>query len=442
MKSLADCNVTTRQIVSSLQCFAVDELAVRTRFVKRQPQKITPASFLTALLKNVVQDDKSLRNIAAEIGLLAHCTVSKQAVDKRFDHECVDFLQLVLLQALLQQSTRKPDWTNGSELFKHFKRVLVQDSLCIALPDELTEFFPGPANKYGQHATAKIQIILDLLQERFCYFALSPYTVNDQSASRDILAIARPGDLVIRDLGYFVLSVLYEMIIRNIYFLCRYRPGLAIFRADDGSRIDLLELLQREQTLDIFVYLGNEERVPVRLVAQPVPEDVAAKRRQRALSDRDRRSNHSEEYLALLGWNIFVTNVPRRFWTVSHTCQAYSFRWRIETIIKSWKSHFNLETVPEGGEVHVRAHILATLVFITLFHDSIFLELTEIAQQEFDTPISILKLSKFVKNHPWILFIPIEDHKLTALVIAQILYHCRYERRARKSYPQKFKEFG
>ena len=69
----------------------------------------------------------------------------------------------------------------------------------------LAPFFPGASNQTGsKQAQLKIQAYYDLRNESFVDFSLSSFRKNDQAASKDILALAQPNDLILRDLGYFV----------------------------------------------------------------------------------------------------------------------------------------------------------------------------------------------------------------------------------------------
>lgn len=213
-------------------------------------------------------------------------------MDERISDKCLGFLQTTLVQALLQRCHSKRDWLKDTALAQHFRRVLLQDSTAIALPPELIADFPGPRNKFGQHACAKIQAVIDLLHERYCAFELSPYTKNDQAAAHDIFTIAGAGDLVIRDLGYFVLAALKQMQAKGIYFLSRFRPGMAICEADGQTPLHLLKALRHVAALDQMACIGAKGKVPVRLIAQPVSPEVAVARRRKARADRDRRKNH------------------------------------------------------------------------------------------------------------------------------------------------------
>lgn len=429
-------------IYTALETFALNDYARHTGFMKRAPQKITPKNFLAGFLKTIVDEGKSLDDLAIHIGSYAGQTVSKQAVDKRINEACVQYFEQVLAQAILQQAQVKLSWATNGEMFRPFSRVLVQDSTCIALDEKLLTAFPGPRNQHGQKAMAKIQVLMDLLRETFVHFEITPFTQNDQSVAAEVLKFAQPGDLVLRDLGYFDLTTLQQMNAAGIYFLSRLLVSTALFDAQDETRMSLLHMLQEHGTLDLLVDLGARERIPVRLVAQPVAKEVAEERRREAQTDRDRRLNHHAEYLALLGWDIFITNVPQKWWRPSQVCEANTCRWRIETVFKSWKSNLKIDEVPKGDAPRVRAHLYAALILITVYQTPLFLKLAERAAQLCGRDLSLMKVTRFLKKHAWRFFATPGTEPNKELILQQILYHCRYEKRARKNYPQKLRAFG
>jgi hypothetical protein len=289
---------------------------------------------------------------------------------------------------------------------------------------------------------AKIQVLMDLLRETFVHFKITPFTQNDQSVAAEVLKFAQPGDLLLRDLGYFDLAALQQMNTAGIYFLSRLLVTTALFDAQDDTRINLLHMLQEHGTLDLPVHLGAHEKIPVRLVAQPISKEVAEERRREAQNDRDRRLNHHAEYLALLEWDIFITNVPRKWWRLSRVCEANICRWRIETVFKTWKSNLKIDDVPKGDAPRVRAHLYAALILITVYQTPLFLKLAERAAQFCDRDLSLMKVTRFLKKHAWLFFATPGTEPNKELILQQILYHCRYEKRARKSYPQKLRAFG
>jgi hypothetical protein len=415
------------------------KLAIESQFMKRQPKKITPQGFLFSFFQSVLSQNRALRNIAISAGMYEGCTISKQAVDYRINEYFVDFLQRILASVVMQHSGIKAEWAHSSDLFRFFNRVLVQDSTTFPLEPELVSEFPGSSNKYGQNATAKIQAVVDLLSEQFCHLELGSFTENDQSKAADILKIAQPGDLVIRDLGYFVFSALQQMTEQGIFFLSRLRYGVTIYENETDQRIDLLKALQENGCLDINVKLGAKERVPVRLVARPVSEETLAERIHKAKTNRDLRLNHNQEYMALLGWDIFVTNVPPQIWTTEQACKANQVRWRIEIIFKTWKSPFNLDDVPKGNATRAKAHIYAALILATLFQKYCYLPLANSALKNQKIDISPMKLAQFVAEYYLLMSIMPYNAQLQEAIAQQVLYHCNYEKRDRQSYPQKFR---
>ena len=311
-----------------------------------------------------------------------------------------------------------------------FKRIFLQDSTTIQLHSNLADHFPGNKNKTGKKiAVLKIQAIYDLLSESFFKFNLSAFTRNDQRASSDILSVLKDGDLVIRDLGYFVLSNLNLIKENGACFISRLRYGISIFQSDAITPIDLLNELKKNNNLDLNVCIGAKERLPVRLVAIPVPQKVASERRRRAKTDRDRRLNPGKKHLALLSWNIFVLNIDCDVLKPEQVAELYNCRWRIETIFKSWKSHFSITNVPNASVIRVKSYIYAMLIFITIFQSYIFVDLYKQILKDQVNQLSLLKVTRFFKEQTWAIILYAQNFQQ---VKDQIFYHCRYESRLKR----------
>lgn len=309
-----------------------------------------------------------------------------------------------------------------SNVFRPFGRVLIQDSTQIRLPDHLALFFPGPANQNRKNGAAlKIQTVYDLQGESFPYFGLSGFTRTDQAASADILSVAKPGDLVLRDLGYFSSAVFQKLLDRGIHFLSRLRQNVSIIDPDTLKPIDLLRMLRRDGSFDQQVLLGAQQRVPVRLVALPVPEQVANLRRRKAKNHRDRRRNPSKHNLEILGWNIFVTSVDSSIWSPQTVQKVYGIRWRIEIIFKSWKSHFNLTKTPKGSAIQLEVLIWAKLFAICLFQ-----RLFGCLEIYTSKPISLLKSAQLFS---WLLIPSLLSSTPAKLQIEIIQKHLQLEKR-------------
>lgn len=421
-------DVLTLQVTEQLQHEFIDTLASQTGFVKRKPRKITPMNFLSAFFITVLSGSRSLSSFAETLGLLSNTCISKQAVHKKMTPTLVEFLERVLEKVLA--TNIRMETTVQSHLANNFNRVLLQDSTTIKLNPKLACYFPGGKNQSGQISSAmKIQAVYDLLRESFYSFDISGFTKNDQSASPDILSIVSKGDLIIRDLGYFVLSVLKKLSIMGVFFCSRLQHNVSIFKADGVTPFNLYDNLKKHAILDINVVVGAKDRVPVRLVAVPVPENIAAERRRKAKNPRDCRCNHSKEYLALLGWDIFILNIDRELLNTKQIAKLYRLRWRIEIIFKTWKSHFHITDVPNASLMRVKSYILGMLIVITSFHKNYYSLLMKSRLVENSNQLSLLKLSKFYNDQLWALVLFRHEPER---IENQMLYHCRYESRKKR----------
>lgn len=410
-------------------------LARRCGLVRRRPRKVCPLTFLqTSCLLSLVQN-VSLSGWAGLWGLCNGQTLSKQAVAKRFSPAAVAFLREALntvVSALCLQPLKHPCFLGS------FPRVLLQDSTCVALPQKLATEFPGSfSHRHGRSATLKIQSVYDLIAQNCVSFFVGSFSQNDQGASPSILTIARRGDLVIRDLGYAVLGVFQQLNDQGIFFLSRWLTSTTILDPQSGKEFNLLAKLRALGQWDGPVWLGQESKVTVRLVAMPVPEPVAAERRRKLKANRDRRCRPSRQRLALCDWDIFITNVPSAVWPPTAVPKVYALRWRIEMLFKAWKSHFQLEALTPGSAEQVQVLIYGRLLWVCLFH------LSFIAVQDQASNLSLLKLASWSQSFLLPYLLPVHRIANRSNLLPLISYYCRYEKRKkRKNFFQKLYALG
>jgi hypothetical protein len=353
-------------IRSKLQIIDVNAIARQTRFTIRACRKLSAENLLLVLLTACAGHIPTLETIAVLATVILGQTYSKQAVWKRLKGKVDMFIAMVITH-LFSGFIGKD--AMHSTLFP-FRRVLLQDSTNVPLPDKFNTCFPGSSNQNSKKiALLKIQLICDLFTARVFNLSISGFTRNDQAASPDILDVAESGDLVIRDLGYFVLKTFRDMIEKGVFFLSRYHLGTKLLDTQTNKPINLAQLVKKHSVIDINVLLGSEYRIPVRLVALPVPESIADERRRKAKINKDGRYIPSQLSLFLMGWNLFVTNVDRKTWNPDDILFVYRLRWRIEIIFKAWKSHLNLRDLNFTSEPLLRVSILTKLLFFALTVD-------------------------------------------------------------------------
>jgi len=185
----------------------------------------------------------------------------------------------------------------------------------------------------------------------------------------DYLPVIKPDALTLMDLGYFKLDHLKELVSTG-YFLSRYLPGTSLLSPTQDP-IDLLSLLQTNpnQRLDVPVLLGKHHQIPVRLIAIPLSQEAADRRRYKAKQAAQRRGKPiSQQRLALLGWLIFVTNVPESMLSIEQVALLYRVRWQIELVFKLWKSFCGLRHVADLRRDRLLTELYARLIGVVLTH--------------------------------------------------------------------------
>ncbi|MGL4552427.1 MAG: transposase [Gemmataceae bacterium] len=123
--------------------------------------------------------------------------------------------------------------------------------------------------------------------------------------------------------------------------------------------------------VDREVLVGAAAKLPCRLVAVRVPQEVANRRRQQAREKAAKkgRGAPTEEFLELLGWSLFVTDCAEQELTWKAVVVLYRARWQVELLFKLWKSHNRLARRREGaGALEVLAVFYAKLLGVVLQH--------------------------------------------------------------------------
>jgi hypothetical protein len=122
--------------------------------------------------------------------------------------------------------------------------------------------------------------------------------------------------------------------------------------------------------VDLAILLGEKERIACRLIAVRVPEEAAARRRQRIREKaRDHGREPSQEYLELQGWTIFVTNCGEELLTWKEVVVLYRARWQIELLFKLWKSHNHVAALEKGVSPQRQMAVLyAKLIGVIVQH--------------------------------------------------------------------------
>lgn len=404
----------------------LERLGKKSGFVQRISTKITPFAFVAAFIDCCTKRTHSFSGWAAAIGAITGKTLSKQALHERMNASAVQLAK----EAFSQVLATKLKAVAATGLCLKFKRVLLQDSTTLSLPDSLAAHFPGSVSLGVQKAVARLQCVLNLRNMQWLNLELKAYTDNDQGASGAVLPLLKEGDLLIRDLGYFVLGSLAQITDRKAFFISRLKYGVQLFE-EAGKQVQWQKMARKRRPVERWVWIGKEARVKVRVIFIPLPATVVAERVRKARTDRDKRLNHSPDYYQWLGYNVFISNAQEEQVSTGQVADIYKVRWQIEVMFRMWKSGFGMqEMLEDKGEniYRVKSSIYMLLLFICLVMQKLYYPCAAKMEKAYGKAISIMKLAVYVMNH-LATIIYLSPHQLARQVAA----HCCYEKRKNRT---------
>lgn len=339
----------------------VEPLGTGSGFVQRR-SKLTSTVFAQAFVLGCLETPTATLNTLVQVCEELGVTISESGFQQRIDAEAV-----VLLRQLFEAwmgHFRQQGQLNDTVL-QPFCQVNVLDSSEIMLPVSLQALFPGK-----QGAALKVQLNFDYLSGTFNALEVTPARLPDQSCPL-LTAAAPPGSLNIFDLGYFDQRQLAQLDTDGAYFVTRLQDQVALYALADGQRLPLETLLEwlPGHRGEWMVALGANTRLPVRLIAERLPETVVAARRRKAHAKAKRWGKTcSHRQLALLAWNMWITNVPSAWLSAAQVRLVYTVRWQIELLFKVCKSQAALDQIGHWQAARLQCQLYARLLGVALFH--------------------------------------------------------------------------
>lgn len=351
-----------RQIQQFLSA-SIEEANQISGFEQRQ-SKLDAHTFAQSVILGLLQTpDASLNALAYTSSRLGRL-VSRQALHARMDARGVMLLAGLLQHALHFDAVRA---RLPLPLLQPFSAVWVLDSTQMALPKALRDLFRG---NLSHNAHLKVHLSLDYLSGNLGALEWVEGRSPDQKC-RLHLQLAQPNSLHLFDLGYFDQEVLAQLAQQRAYFVSRLQHQTAVFDPHTGERLNLAAQA-RGLRLDLserIWLVGRKVRLPVRVIMRRVPRAVASERRRKArLKARKQGKTCTADHLTLLGWDIFITNVPLEWFSAEQVCLVYRIRWQIELHFKAWKSQLKLAAFGHWRTERVLCYLYARFIGILLLH--------------------------------------------------------------------------
>ena len=357
-------------------------------FVQRSTAQLDGPRFSQTVVLTWMQNPDAsysqLRHTAASLGVC----VSNQAIEQRFGPASVQLLRALLDEAIgevISSEVRVP------EVLARFNGVYLQDGTVISFPPSLAQQWPR-GGQTGQEAALRVQARFELQTGQLSGLWLQA----GQQAERSGPAISTPlpvGSLFNADMGYFTLADMRQRGQQGQYWLTQAKATLIVI--DEGGQCwDLLSFLRAQagDEVDVQVWVGKRERLPVRLIAVRVSAQEAQRRRERAnerithppkgcqaplpgkRKPKEQRQGKrkgkkvSAARLRLADWTILLTNVPKTLLSVQEALVLLRVRWQIELLWKLWKQQGKLDTWRSYKPERILTELYAKLLGLLFTH--------------------------------------------------------------------------
>jgi len=325
--------------VQALMLQDADRLGRETGFIQRQV-KLTGSTFVRVLAFGMLDKPQISYTDMSQDAALMGVPMSAQGMAQRFTERAVWFLSRVLEQAVTRVLAGK---AVSVPVLSRFNGVYIRDSSVISLPRELSSIWRGVGDANGETAALKMQVRLNystgqldgpVLHAGREHDTASPFGQQDEPV----------GSLILQDLGYFSLDDIQERVRQGKYIVTRHKQGTIIMDTN-GQRLELPRWLQGlPARVDVRVLVGKRHRIPMRLLAFRVPQEVADQRR-RQLREyaRKKQVTPKRKTRAMTAWTLVLTNVPEDQLSPEEALILLRARWQVELLFKLWKSHMRVD---------------------------------------------------------------------------------------------------
>lgn len=413
---------------------ALLELSRNCGFIKRI-RKIDSLDFMYSLASESMHGIASFNDIAASMEDINGIPISRQAIRKKVKESCVEYFKGVLELVILNKANKQ---LNSGEVRKcNFKRILIQDSTIIQLPRRLLELFSGVSNGHTTVCNARIQGIYDLLSGKFISFSINPYSKNDQASASEMEI--NKNDLTLRDRGYLTMDEIKRHLQFGAHCIYRHKMKMQFLDYDTEKPIDLLSLLKKEGSIDRVVRLNDKEKTAIRIVAMPVDQATADRRRMKAKKE-IKGHNPGKNYLELQSWTIFITTIGSEQADFNTLLKIYGLRWRIEIIFKSWKSNMHFDHIQNVSKNQLIITIIMRMIMFLIITQLIYNPIKIFIYRKLGRNLSLLKLTKYLIRNPIKIASLLQDLKENGDVITHSIStigrHCVYDKRKRQNFEQ------
>ena len=431
----------------------LEELAREMKFVKRK-RKFSGSDLATICIwiSQRVASDPLVR-LCSRLHAVTGTVLSPEGLNKRFNEKSVLFLKHIF-SLLLQQKICEQTHIS-SQLYAHFKRIRIMDATMFQVPNTLEHIYPGSGG-CAQTAGIKIQLEYDLHSGQFLNFQVGPGKSNDKTFGTECLDTLRPGDLCIRDLGYFSLEDLDQMDQRGTYYISRLKLNTNVYVKNQDPKyfkngsikkqseyiqinvIQILNQLQPGETIEYQqAYIGDKQQLFSRLVFHRLTAAQLQKRLEKiAEKEKSKHRTYSEKSKLVAGLNVYVTNAPWEWVPMEQVHELYTLRWQIEIVFKTWKSLFDIDHCRTVKQERIECHLYGKLIAIFLCSSTMF-KMRQLLLQKKQKELSEYKAIGMIQDHLFLLYQSIQNTQEITKLLTRLFHLLQQNGRKSHRYEKK-----
>lgn len=224
----------------------INKLAFESKASERIPEKLWADHIVVGFCEASVHDECSLRVVCDRIYSKFGIYISKNGLAKRIKKNgTVELFKEIVISSFIN-AVGKGNKHTFKSLRKRFRRILIQDSTIVQLPNRLFKIFFGVENNNSALTFSRIQFIYDILNVNFVDFSIDTYFETDAASAPNIEVIDK--DLWLRDRGYFSLDACVKIANEGGDFILRYKANTNLYQKNENGvliKIDLVKLLKK-----------------------------------------------------------------------------------------------------------------------------------------------------------------------------------------------------
>jgi hypothetical protein len=355
---------------------------------------------------------KPLSQLCATLYDVKKVNITGEALNQRFNKQAVAFLK-AMFQSLFQKQL-------SDSLFPienlPFHRIRILDSTGFKTPtDDPDTGYQGCAQP-----SLKVQVEYEMKQGEFLHLDIRNGKEHDAMYAAALLNTVQPGDLLLRDLGYFSLEGLEAIHQQGGYYISRVKHNVKIYRTKDRTEEpkcaeDFMKELAPGETMEVRnVYISQKRMPQPRLILYRLTEQQERAREEK-WDQRQKKMKHTSKHRQTHPIYAYITNTSAEDIGKEAVYPLYSLRWQIEILFKVWKSIFRIHRVKKMKKERLDCHLYGTLISI-LISSTITFKIRNLLYQKERKEISEYKTMYIVKEAlPTIYLHLFETHeKITA----------------------------